>query len=121
MAITSVMGMAHLKTEWLSQRQVLLAQNIANANTPGFKSRDLVGFESAMQSFGNMNAQSTTASGAADEFKAYKVTSNDITESGNEVSLENEMLKLNETNSQYSFSTNIIKSFHRMISASLKG
>ena len=29
------------RMEWLSQRQQLLAHNVANANTPGYKSQDL--------------------------------------------------------------------------------
>jgi flagellar basal body rod protein FlgB len=41
--------------------------------------------------------------------------------SGNTVSLENELLKLGETNSQFALDTGLIKSFNRMIMASLKG
>ncbi|MGB3139981.1 MAG: flagellar basal body rod protein FlgB, partial [Aestuariivirga sp.] len=40
--------------------------------------------------------------------------------SGNNVSLENELLKLGETNSQFALNTSLIKSFNRMIMASLK-
>ena len=31
------------KTAWLGQRQALLGQNVANADTPGFRPRDLRG------------------------------------------------------------------------------
>jgi flagellar basal-body rod protein FlgB len=119
MAISSVMGLAQLKAEWLSQRQELLSQNVANVNTPGFKSRDLVGFSDVIQSL-NSSSSNSVGSNAISGFRSFTVASSESLGSGNAVSLETEMLKLNETNSQYSLSTNIIKSFHRMISSSLK-
>ncbi len=46
--------------------------------------------------------------------------SGETAHSGNNVSLENELLKLGETNSQFALNTGLIKSFNRMIMASLK-
>lgn len=44
MALTDIPVLDALKRrmDWLGQRQSLLTQNIANANTPGYKPRDLV-------------------------------------------------------------------------------
>jgi flagellar basal-body rod protein FlgB len=44
-------GLFHLTEQrlaWVDRRQRLLAQNIANADTPGFKARDLAPFEVAL-------------------------------------------------------------------------
>jgi flagellar basal-body rod protein FlgB len=123
MTVLSVIGVAQLKAEWLSQRQVVLSQNIANVNTPGFKPRDLAGFNHVLQSL-EMPIEGGNTSGAGHDLfnrlKSFEVKSSETLVSGNSVSLEDELLKVNETNSQYSFSTNVIKSFHRMISSSLK-
>ena len=119
MAISSVMGLAQLKTEWLSQRQELLSQNVANVNTPGFKPKDIAGFNDLIHSLASSISGGAGAS-PADAFRSITVASTEPLGSGNAVSIEAEMLKLNDTNSQFSLSTNIIKSFHRMISASLK-
>lgn len=37
-------GLAARRLAWLDRRQTLLANNIANANTPGYKARDLIPF-----------------------------------------------------------------------------
>ena len=34
------------RLQWLGQRQQVLAQNIANSDTPGFKPRDVAGHDS---------------------------------------------------------------------------
>lgn len=124
MTVSSVMGLAQLKAEWLSERQVLLSQNVANVNTPGFKPMDLASFNAVLHSLAmppSEGSSSTTSSSSFARWKSFEAASSETMVSGNSVSLEDEMLKLNETSSQYSFNTNIIKSFHRMISSSLKG
>ena len=40
--------LADRRLAWLDQRQALLAQNIANADTPGFKGRDLQPFSAVL-------------------------------------------------------------------------
>lgn len=37
----TLFDMTKTKMDWLAQRQKILAQNIANANTPNYKARDL--------------------------------------------------------------------------------
>ena len=44
MADASVFDLAEKRLAWLDRRQGLLAQNIANANTPGYQARDLAPF-----------------------------------------------------------------------------
>ena len=38
-----VFRLTNSKMGWLSERQTVLAQNIANADTPGYKAKDLKG------------------------------------------------------------------------------
>ena len=44
----------------------------------------------------------------------------DVTESGNTVGLEQQMIKSGEINRDYALTTNIVRSFHAMLMASLK-
>ncbi|MCK5445027.1 MAG: flagellar basal body rod protein FlgB [Rhodospirillaceae bacterium] len=102
----TLFGMMKGKMRWLNQRQEVLAQNIANADTPNYRPRDIKAFDfkdmvQAPQNRLNMNA--TTAghlpgrvqrNGVADEVigRSYE-TSPD----GNAVVLEEQMGKIGET------------------------
>jgi flagellar basal-body rod protein FlgB len=45
----------------------------------------------------------------------------EVLHSGNSVSLEQEMIKAGDVNRDFSLNTNIVKAFHRMLLASVKG
>lgn len=87
------------RMQWLQSRQKILAQNVANADTPGFKPRDL-----KAQSGGSGGVQMMTTSaahigpstglGAPGTKGASKF---ETVPSGNAVTLEDEMLKVAET------------------------
>jgi flagellar basal-body rod protein FlgB len=64
MAITDLPLFSMLKTRmhWLEQRQKLLAENVANSNTPNYRARDLkqLDFKSTLEaSLGSANMGST--------------------------------------------------------------
>ena len=44
----SIFELAERRLGWIDQRQALLAQNIANANTPGYAAKDLQPFAQAL-------------------------------------------------------------------------
>lgn len=120
------MSLATQKSEWLAARQAMLSQNIANANTPAYKARDLVPFEAVLQSTGLQMAATSPShlKAGGDAAGSAEIVSQlipgDQTFNGNTVSLEGEMAKLGETTSNYALTTSIIKSFHKMIMTSLK-
>jgi flagellar basal-body rod protein FlgB len=98
---------------------------VANANTPSYRAKDIVPFESFLDSAQLAMATSNERhiNVSASELEAPPVEQDqrgETTHSGNNVSLENELLKLGETNSQFALNTGLIKSFNRMITASLK-
>lgn len=121
MISSSIMSLANIKAEWLTARQQVLAQNIANVNTPGYKSRDLVSFNDVLQNVSSTGRADSNDFNPAVMSKVNNTRSTETNASGNDVSLDSELVKLGETTSQYSLNTNIIKSFHRMLVASLKG
>ncbi len=92
------------KMRWHQTRQTLLAENIANAETPGFRGRDLkaYGFEEHMRNR-QTNSIATVATQAghisvagtnAEGFGTKELNSFEITPEGNGVTLEDEMMKV---------------------------
>jgi flagellar basal-body rod protein FlgB len=80
----------------LSQRQQVLSNNIANAQTPGFVAQD-VSFEDQLSSILGGSA-SGSASGQGTVVNAADLTSS---QDGNRVDLESQMSKVTETNIMY--------------------
>jgi flagellar basal-body rod protein FlgB len=111
---------------WLTVRQSTIAENVANANTPGFKAQDVKPFENVLD---NMTlAMATTradhVSHAPTGFARTEVTPDEgveILHSGNTISLEKEMAKAGEVNRSFALNTSVVKAFHRMLMASTKG
>jgi flagellar basal-body rod protein FlgB len=110
---------------YLSTRQSLIAGNVANANTPGYKALDLKPFSAALQE----TAMSMTVTNPAhltptaqelDPPKAREGDDANATVSGNSVDIESEMVKLGEVNRDYSEATAIKKIFHQMAMQALK-
>jgi flagellar basal-body rod protein FlgB len=118
--------LASQQARWLGVRQMIVAENVANANTPGFKSSDVTPFEDV---YNNTELTMTaTHSGhiGADQSELDAVAIREqnpweITHSGNSVSIEQEMIKAGEVNRAYSMNTSIRKAFHQMLMTSLKG
>jgi flagellar basal-body rod protein FlgB len=127
------MGPIHLfnvasrANHWLSVRQSTIAENVANANTPGFKAQDVKPFADVLDNMtlgmaatrpdhvsyapaGFARAEAMPAEGATE-----------ILHSGNTVSLEKEMARAGEVNRAFALNTNIVKAFHRMLMTSTKG
>ncbi|WP_417674478.1 flagellar basal body rod protein FlgB [Roseibium sp.] len=111
--------------DWLSVRQATIAENIANSNTPGFRSRDVEPFTSVISK--TQLAMAATNSGhlgtvmdVAEPTDVKKGDSWLVTHSGNSVSIEQELMKAGEVARNHALNTSIAKSFHRMYLASLK-
>jgi len=110
---------------WLSVRQSTIASNIANANTPGYKSLDVEPFEKVLEAT-RLTMNATQPGHMADE--ANKATAVGVsksepwetTHSGNSVSLEQELINAGDVNRAYRLNTGIAKAFHRMLLASAK-
>ena len=104
---TTLMGMVHEKMSWASQRQTVLAQNIANANTPGYAAKDLkaldfkktLGFGTPRPVMTRTHANHISAPGDSNPYEINKnVGGYEVSPDGNRVVLEEQMMKLNSTN-----------------------
>jgi flagellar basal-body rod protein FlgB len=117
---------ASQQARWLSTRQATVATNIANVNTPGFTARDIRPFQDILDRT-QLTMVSTNAlhiSGGPPDLRATTTRATDpweTTQSGNTVSLEQEMMKAGDVGRAYSLNTNIVKAFNSMLLASVKG
>jgi flagellar basal-body rod protein FlgB len=119
-------GLASQHNNWLSTRQALLAGNIANVNTPGYKTLDLQPFEAALLSTslqmtvseqGHMAPDPATMAATTD---AERGLGWEVYHSGSNVVVEQELLKASEVNRAYTLNSNVVKAFHRMLLSSAK-
>jgi len=118
-AITRRMG-------WLSQRQTVLAENVANVNTPGYDEKDLKEpdfrelVKGAAQSVHLVATQPghivTRPDGQIDG--TYETTT-DRTLNGNGVSIEAQMMKVSENAADYSLTTSLYKKQISLIKTAL--
>lgn len=119
-------GLSSRRAEWLANRQTIVAENISNVNTPGYKAKDIGGFSDTMQSTqlamaGQSSMHLTATSGRAVDYEERPENAWDVTHSGNSVTLEQEMLKSGEVSAQYTLNASIAKAFHRFFMTSVKG
>jgi flagellar basal-body rod protein FlgB len=126
------MGPVHLfdlasqQARWLSTRQVAVAENIANANSPGYKAADVPPFEAVLDGTNlTMTATNTAHIGAdpasPDLVPVKEGPAWEISHSGNSVSLDQELLKSGEVASKASLNSAVVKAFNQMLMTSLKG
>jgi flagellar basal-body rod protein FlgB len=113
------------QAQWLAARQTTISGNVANANTPGYRARDVEPFADVLDK--TKLSMAATNGGhigfepsQADSAKVKKSESWDTVYSKNSVSLEQELIKAGEVNRQHSLNTSIVKSFHRMLLSSVR-
>ncbi len=115
MAADSLFGVHGAALEVRSQRMGVLASNIANASTPGFKAKD-IDFKSALASMEN-GAGNDSAIGGATKYRVPLQTSMD----GNTVELNEEQTAFAENAVQYQTTLSFLNGRIGQITRALKG
>ena len=117
-----LLGVLRERMSWLNQRQALLSQNVANADTPGYAARDLKApdfsqilseqrtgspneFAPTLRVTDPMHIEVNTASQGG--FTETVSADTDANPTGNSVSLEEEMIKVANTQAQYQAASNL--------------
>lgn len=111
---------AHSMAAHAGKRQAIIAQNIANADTPGYKPLDIKDFSEVMAqadlrgSFGKENLRQTVAS-----LEPQTVRGSAESPNGNAVSIELEMVKAADAQRQHNQALAIYKSSLAVLRAAL--
>lgn len=129
-ALTAKMG-------WIEERQKVIAQNIANADTPGYRPQDLesIDFKNLLKSstssvsigssgLATTNGQhigSGSSSSRSTRFtEKQEKNPYEVSPVGNAVVLEEQLLKMNENMTDHRLITNLYEKNIGMLKASLK-
>jgi flagellar basal-body rod protein FlgB len=121
----NVFKMAEAMAVHAGQRQAIIAQNVANADTPGYQARDLVSFA---DSFRRQNSQVFMPASRASHLNANSsgnqelsgtVVGKDSDPNENSVSVEQEMLRAVDAKRQHDRALAIYKSSLTIIRTSL--
>jgi flagellar basal-body rod protein FlgB len=105
------------KMSWLNERQSVLAQNVANADVPGYMAHDLkpLDFEQVLKNSVQSDNVGLTVTdprhispgNSSSSFTETLAADSEATPSGGSVSPEQEMMKVADTQAQYQAATNL--------------
>ncbi len=109
-------ALAEQRLAYIGQRQQLLAQNVANADTPKYQARDLPTFDAVLS--GSQLAQATTNARhlqpPAQSVTALQTQPAERAPDGNAVNVENELTKIAEGETNAALVGNLWKSYMGM-------
>lgn len=121
--------LASRQAEWLTIRQEVVAGNIANANTPKYRAKDITPFQAVLDNSDVAMARTNAAHLSGNDLSSkndidIKDASLDeemgVQESGNTVGLAEELSKSGEIKRQYELNTSLVGSFNRMMLMTVK-
>jgi flagellar basal-body rod protein FlgB len=108
----NVFAIAESRLDWTTQRQAVLAQNIANLNTPSFTPHDVQTFDSYLSSL-----QKPTSALNQKPKQDRNVAERSI--DGNAVSLDDQLVKVADTDSANQLAMNIYKKYTTLFKTAL--
>jgi flagellar basal-body rod protein FlgB len=131
MSNLSLFQMARTQMDWLGDRQALLAQNIANADTPSYRAKDLKGLDFsrelrdirpiALKGTASQHLQSTMD---RPDFRTERLRGREVYEvnpNKNGIVLEEQMIKVSDTQMQYQLASNIYQKNMTMLRTAIGG
>lgn len=116
------------KMQWHQTRQTVLAENVANAETPGYRGRDLTPYSFAdhmqraapsVSTFATNERHFAVGGSNAGRFGARTMNSFEITPEGNGVTLEEEMMKVTTNQLDYQAATTLYQRSMRLVRIAL--
>lgn len=126
----SFFHLASRRMEWLGARQKVIAENVANADTPGFKARDV-------GTFSEMLDQKTTAAGMMVTSRDHIQGTVDVgpqvrveedqaawlasSINGNTVVLEQEAMKANDVSENYRLAASLYRKGYELMTLAVTG
>lgn len=115
--------LAERRLAWIGQRQQVLAQNVANASTPGYMPRDLTPFAAAMARaqpaapLAQTNPQHLV--GSRPTLAGAVVRPRERALDGNAISMEDQLTKVADTAGAQDLTANLYRKYHAMFRTAL--
>ncbi len=119
-----IFDLAERRMSYLDHRSAVLAENIANADTPGWKSRDLQPFTAALAQAGASGGTPVRTStlhlaGTSTHDPGLLVLTGERAPDGNGVRLDAELTKVADTDSAHMLVTDLWKTYLGMFRTAL--
>ncbi len=118
---SDLFALAQRKLGWLEDRQRVLAQNIANSDTPDYQPLDEEPFESTLSSLTltPVRTEPMSIATVAPQAGVIAEQSDGRAPDGNAVSVETEMTKVADTDNQQRMVTNLYSKYMSMFATAL--
>ena len=125
----SFFSLASQRMQWLTARQKVIAENVANANTPGYKAKDVGAFDEMLEAQSASAGLEVTSGrhihgtdpspgvSVQDDESAWSSSSID----GNTVVLENQAMKANEVSENYRLASSLYRKGYELLTLAVTG
>mgnify|MGYP000554283156 FL=1 len=127
----SFFSLASQRMEWLSARQKVIAENVANADTPGFKARDVSSFQEMLSSTAVSSGVAVTTAGHISSSGPESAAPGVRVETdgsawaasidGNSVVLEQQTIRANEVSESYRLASSLYRKGYELLTLSVTG
>ncbi|NUH64979.1 flagellar basal body rod protein FlgB [Sulfitobacter sp. S0837] len=126
----SILGLASDRMQWLSARQKVTSENIANAATPNYKARDVSSFETMLngelsRGTGLVTTHDKHLTGVANVTPGVRTmddrTAANATLDGNTVNLEEQSVRASEISDQYRLAAQLYRKSYDMLTMAVTG
>lgn len=125
----SFFNLASQRMNWLSARQKVIAENVANADTPGYRAREVSSFKEMLQGSQPVAGVQVTdgahirSNGAEAQGVRVDVDQAAWQQSldGNSVVLEQQTIKAGEVSASYKLAANLYRKGYELLTLSVTG
>ena len=119
-----LLALAERRMRWLEQRQGVLSQNMAHADTPGYRPRDLAPFAETLaqqsgQSLTRTNARHLPGANGNEPQARPDRSPADRTPDGNAVSIDEQAMRIADTDQAHALAVSLHRRFLGMFRTAL--
>jgi flagellar basal-body rod protein FlgB len=115
-----LINLAAQQASWASTRQATITGNIANANTGGYTALDVEPFQASLDALGSSGLARTNPAHMGDDAEQFTGATIAVSDSGAPVSLDQELVKADDTNRTFALDTTIMRAFQQMLMMSVR-
>ena len=109
------------KLSWVANRQQVVAQNISNADTPGYRSKDVAPFAAMLDQFDIQPAKTSPLhlAGFSPSTSTHRQPTGERAPDGNAVGLEDQLTKAADNENMQAVTGNLWKTYMGMFMTAL--